>query len=181
MADRVKIDAIDAKILKILLSESRTSFTDIAKECKITVTAVTMRYKQLWKKEIINGEKMLINPHCLGYRHIVDLGIITSVENEKEVAKLLESKPYIAGLIGPFGNYNFFGKVALRDLNKLHEIIEDLESNSIIKHVDALIWAEAVNIEFPQNLIIKQLEGNDSPISRNPNLTNLDKAVITNR
>ena len=178
MADRVKIDAIDAKILKILLSESRTSFTDIAKECKITVTAVTMRYKQLWKKEIINGEKMLINPHCLGYRHIVDLGIITSVENEKEVAKLLESKPYIAGLIGPFGNYNFFGKVALRDLNKLHEIIEDLESNSIIKHVDALIWAEAVNIEFPQNLIIKQLEGNDSPISRNPNLTNLDKPSL---
>ena len=114
MADRVKIDAIDAKILKILLSESRTSFTDIAKECKITVTAVTMRYKQLWKKEIINGEKMLINPHCLGYRHIVDLGIITSVENEKEVAKLLESKPYIAGLIGPFGNYNFLWKSSLK-------------------------------------------------------------------
>ena len=61
-------------------------------------------------------------------------------------------------MIGPFGKYTFFGKTALRNLNKLHDIIEDLESNSNIKHVDALIWAEAVNIEYPQNLIIKPLE-----------------------
>ncbi len=178
MADQVKIDEIDAKILKILLSESRTSFTDISKECKITVTAIRMRYKQLWEKEVINGEKMLVNPHCLGYRHIVDLGITTTVENETEAAKLLENKPYIAGLVGPFGNYSFFGKVALRDLNKLHEIIEDLESNHIIKHVDALIWAEAVNLEFPQNLIIKPLDKDNFRSNRKSLLTDLDRPAI---
>ena len=116
-----------------------------------------MRYKRLWRDGVINGEKMLVNPHCLGYRHIVDLGIINAVEDEKEVAKFLESKPYIAELVGPFGKYNFLGKVALKDLNNLQEIIEELESNRNIKHVDALIWAEAVNIEYPQNLIIKPL------------------------
>ena len=151
----IKIDEIDAKIIKILLLESRTSFTAISKECKITVTAVRMRYKRLWKDGIINGEKMLVNPHALGYPHIADLGMITTVENEQEVRKFLESKPYIGELVGPLGHYNFWGKVALRDLNKLHELIEDLESNSNIKHVDALIWAEAVNIEYPQNLVIK--------------------------
>ena len=93
----------NAKILKILLSESRTRFVDIAKECKITVTAVRMRYKRLWRDGVINGEKMLVNPHCLGYRHIVDLGIINAVEDEKEAAKFLESKPYISGLVDPFG------------------------------------------------------------------------------
>jgi len=55
----VKIDEIDAKILKILLSESRTSFTAIAEECKITVTAVRMRYKRLWRDGVINGKKCL--------------------------------------------------------------------------------------------------------------------------
>jgi Lrp/AsnC family transcriptional regulator for asnA, asnC and gidA len=179
LGNRIKIDDIDAKILKILLSESRTSFTDIAKECKLTVTAVRMRYKQLWKKDIINGEKMIINPHCLGYRHIADICITTAIENEKEVAKLLESKQYIAGLIGPFGHYNFIGKVALRDLNKLHEIIEDLESNRFIKHVDALIWAEAINIEFPQNLIIKPLSReNERKSNHRSALTNLDQVPL---
>jgi DNA-binding Lrp family transcriptional regulator len=177
--DWIKIDEIDAKILKILLSESRTSFTAIAKECKMTVSAVRMRYKRLWKKGVINGEKMLVNPHCLGYRHIVDLGIITAIENEKEVAKFVESKPYISELVSPFGKYNFDGKVALKDLNKLHEMIEDLESNPNIKHVDALIWAEAVNIEYPQNLIIKPLDReNEQKNNHRPALTNLDQAPL---
>ncbi len=176
---QVKIDKIDAEILKILLSESRTSFTDIAKECKITVTAVRMRYKRLWKDGVINGEKMLVNPHCLGYRHIVDLGITTKVEDENEVAKFLESKEYISALTGPLGKYNFLGKVALRNLNLLHDIISDLESNQKIKHVDKLIWAEAVNLEFPQNLVIKPAVQESNPHSdRKFTLTNLDQPSI---
>ena len=179
MGDPTKIDEIDGKILKMLLFESRTSFTDIAKECKITVTAVSMRYKGLWKNAVINGEKMLVNPHCLGYRHIVDLNIINAVEDDTEVAKFLESKPYISALVSPSGKYNFSGKVALRDLNKLHEIIENLESNHKIKHVDALIWAEAVNIEYPQNLIIKSLYR--QTVQKNNHrqaLTDLDQAPL---
>ena len=85
MTCTVKVDEVDARILKILLAESRTSFTEIADECKITVAAVRMRYKHLWDEGIINGEKMLVNPHCLGFRHIVDLGIECSVKDEKEV------------------------------------------------------------------------------------------------
>ena len=138
-----------------------------------------MRYKRLWRDGVINGEKMLVNPHCLGYRHIIDLGIINAIENEKEVAKFLESKPYISELVGPLGKYNFDGKVALRHLNKLHEIIEDLESNHNIKHVDALIWAEAVNIEYPQNLIIKPLgRENEQKNNHMPALTNLDQTPL---
>ncbi len=179
LVDRIKIDEIDAKILKMLLCESRTRFTDIAKECKITVTAVRMRYKRLWRDGVINGEKMLVNPHALGYRHIIELGIISAIENEKEVAKFLESKPYISELISPLGKYNFDGKVALRHLNKLHEIIEDLESNHNIKHVEALIWAEAVNVEYPQNLIIKPLcRENKQKNNHMPPLTNLDKTPL---
>ena len=83
MAGQVKIDEIDAKILRLLLLESRTSFTDIADECEITVTAVRMRYKNLWKQGVINGEVMLVNPHSLGYQHIVDLCITNAIEDEK--------------------------------------------------------------------------------------------------
>jgi DNA-binding Lrp family transcriptional regulator len=69
---------------KIFFLFSRISFTDISKECKITVGAVRMRYKRLCRKGAINGEFPLINPHCLGYRHIVDLGSITETADKKE-------------------------------------------------------------------------------------------------
>ena len=154
MNEQAKIDRTDAKILRRLLSESRTSFTDIAAECGITVAAVRMRYKKLWKDGIINGEKMLVNPHCLGYPYIVDLGIVTDVANEKKVAFFLESKNYMSQITGRQGKYAFYSKVALQDLNKLHQITEDLEENPLIKKVDALIWSEAAYIEYPENLII---------------------------
>lgn len=151
----------------------------MADECKITVGAVRMRYKRLCREGVINGEVMLVNPHCLGYRHIIDLGIITDTKNEKEVAKYLDSRPYISQVVNHLGKYSFYGKVALRDLNKLSGIIEDLESNHKIKHVDALIWAEAVNIEFPQNLIIKPLKNeNGDKNNPRPALTNLDQAPL---
>jgi Lrp/AsnC family transcriptional regulator for asnA, asnC and gidA len=179
LANRVKIDEIDAKILRMLMLESRTSFTDIASACKITVTAVRMRYKHLINEGIINGEVMLVNPHCLGYQHIVDLCITCAIKDEKEVTKFLETKPYIAGLVGPWDNYNFFGKVALRDLNKLHDIIEEFEANPYIKHVDALIWAKAAYLEYPQNLVIKPSEENSSIEAKSTLIKqNLERAII---
>jgi len=171
-----KIDLTDAKILRMLLKESRTSFTEMAKECKITVGAVRMRYKRLCKDGIINGEVTLINPHCLGYRHIVDLEIVTDTENEKQVATFLETKTQISQVICHSGN--FLGKVALRDLNKLSKIIEELEVNHQIKRVNTLIWAEAVNIEFPQNLVINPLKQDIHRKIDRPALTNLDQTPI---
>ncbi len=178
MNDQVKISEIDARILKMLMVESRTSFTDIADQCEITVAAVRMRYKHLWDDGIINGEKMLVNPHCLGFRHIVDLGIECAVGDEKEVSTFLEIKPYISEVIGPRGKYNFYGKTALRDLNKLREIIEDLKTNSKIKHVESLIWEEAINIEYPENLIIKPLNSENESIYPRISLANSSKLCL---
>lgn len=176
--ETVKIDSTDAKILKILLAESRTSFTDISKECKITVGAVRMRYKRLLRQGIINGEVTIVNPHCLGYRHIIDLGIITDSENEKDVADYLKTKPYLSNMVTHIGKYTFYPKVALRDLNRLAQIIEDLESNPKIKHVDSLIWAEGVNAEYPTNLTIKPLTDDHFTKNQRPALANIGQSPI---
>jgi Lrp/AsnC family transcriptional regulator for asnA, asnC and gidA len=160
MRNTTKIDEIDAKILKTLLTEARTSFTEMAKNCKISIGAVRMRYKRLWKAGIINSEIMLVNPHSLGYKYIIDVGIITAIDSEKEVMEFLRTKPYIRHIVGPFGRYNFWTKVALHDVKNLAEILEDIESNPRIEHVDALIWTAAVNVEHVENLVIKPLTNN---------------------
>jgi Lrp/AsnC family transcriptional regulator for asnA, asnC and gidA len=166
--------------LKKLLKESRTSFTEIAKKCKISVGAVRMRYKRLWKAGIIKGEMMLVNPHSLGYKYISDLGITTAIENENEVIEFLKNKPYISHIVGPLGKYNFWAKVALHDIQKLAGILEDLESNPYIKHVDALIWVEAINIEHAENLVIKPFtsENEQNPIQKIASTTNLEETQI---
>jgi Lrp/AsnC family transcriptional regulator for asnA, asnC and gidA len=154
LQNRIKIDETDAAILKTLLKESRTSFTEIAKNCKITVGAVRMRYKRLWKTGVINGEIMQVNPNSLGYKCICDIGITAAAENEQKIIDFLKSKNYITHVFGPFGKYTIGAKVALYDTQKLAGIIADIESNSYIKHADSLIWAEAVDIDHVENLVI---------------------------
>ena len=178
MPNGKKLDEKDVKILKTLLKESRTSFTDMARDCKITVGAVRMRYKRLWKAGIITGEIMLVNPHSLGFKYIVDLGITTSLEHEKEVMEFLQKKPYIRHIIGPFGKYNFWTKVALHDVKKLAEIQQDLESNPLIERVDFLIWAEAINAEFPEKLEIKSSKGDTAECSIQTRSSTLEETKI---
>lgn len=155
MTNRKKIDQTDSKIIKILLAESRTSFTDIAKECDITIGAVRMRYKNMVKAGIINGQIMQINPQSLGYRCIADIGIITTIDNEKKITDFLKTRPYIRHIMSSFGRYNIAVKVALKDVNELTGILQDLESNTLIKRVDAMIWADSINMDHTENLVIK--------------------------
>lgn len=166
MQTRVKIDEIDSIILKTLLNESRTSFTDIAKECKISLVAVRMRYKRLWKTGMINGEIMQVNPYSLGYKSIVDIGIVTATEDEEDVLGFLENKPYILHFIKDFGKYSFGVQVALIDMQELAAILDDLASNHLIKQVESMIWAEAINIDHPENLIIKPFADKKNAIGR---------------
>ena len=76
----------------MLLNDSRTSFTEIAKECKISVSGARMRYNRLKKLGIINGEIMQVNPYSLGYTCVGNIGVKTSAENEKAVMEFLKEK-----------------------------------------------------------------------------------------
>jgi DNA-binding Lrp family transcriptional regulator len=152
------IDIIDAKILKILLKESRTSFTEIAKTCKISVCAVRMRYNRLKKAGIINGEFIHINPKFWGYEYTIDIRVQTSLSDEEEVVKLLNNKPRSASAyIVAAGNFGdaVMGLALLSKLEKLRSLIEEVEANPKVKHVEALVWAKSQDIFHPENLIIK--------------------------
>jgi Lrp/AsnC family transcriptional regulator, regulator for asnA, asnC and gidA len=174
-----RIDATDVQILKILLEESRTSFTKISKECNITVAAVRKRYKRLWKAGIINGEMMQLNPYSLGYKCVTDIGIMTAIENEREIFDFLLTMPFIVG-IHPrgFGKYNMGATIALRDIEKLSGVIERLESNPYIKRVDTLIWAETKNIDHGENIVIQPTKGQYEPTTKQRNqLTTQDQVA----
>ncbi|MCW4019100.1 MAG: Lrp/AsnC family transcriptional regulator [Candidatus Bathyarchaeota archaeon] len=156
MENRKKIDEIDATILKILLKESRTSFTQLSKVCNISVCAVRMRFNRLKKAGIIVGEQMYMNPKFWGYEAVADVGIETAIGYEKEVKQFLQNKRYIT-LVGPFGRYNCFCLILLPTIGKLGRLLQEIEANPHIKLTEAFIWAEDQNIDHAENLIIEQL------------------------
>jgi len=153
------IDGIDAEILKTLLMESRTSFTEIAKNCKITVGAVRARYKRLWKTGIIKGEIMLVNPFSLGYEYISLIRIRTTKADEEKAIESLKRNNQTKLLGRKFENYNIHFHVALHTIEELSKIQRDLEANPLIKHSDFSIWSDTITPEKPENLLGKPFSG----------------------
>jgi DNA-binding Lrp family transcriptional regulator len=139
------------------MQESRTSFTEIAKECKISVCAARTRYNLLKKSGVIKSEIMQVNPYALGYKCVCDIGITTAVGKETEVIKDLRSKPRVGNALGPWGKFNIKAMVALHSIDELTGILQELESDPRIKTVDTLIWAEAIDMDHPENLVINNL------------------------
>jgi Lrp/AsnC family transcriptional regulator for asnA, asnC and gidA len=175
MPDLPKIDSIDIIILKALLEESRTSFTKLAKDCEITVAAVRKRYKRLWNDGVINGEIMQVNPACLGYNLVADIGIISAIENEKNISEFLLTLPSVI-TIHPrgFGKYNLGVTVALTSVEMLSGLAERIEKNPLVNHVDTLVWVEASNIDYTKNLVIKPTKGKIKQLKKKPPLETID-------
>jgi Lrp/AsnC family transcriptional regulator for asnA, asnC and gidA len=176
------IDETDAKILKTLLKESRTSLTDIAQDCGISIAAVRKRYNRLLRDGIVNGEIMQISPRSLGYKCIVNIGVITAREDEGKVIEFLRSKPYTrAAFVNVFERANIAAIISLREFEELPEAIRDMEANPLIKHQSACVWNKTTGLDYPENLV---LTPSNNSISEEPspirNTASLEKAKIDN-
>jgi Lrp/AsnC family transcriptional regulator for asnA, asnC and gidA len=168
---QVAIDEVDAIILSNLLRESRTSFSKIAEECKITVTSVTNRYRRLHKEGIIKGEIMQVNPHSLGYHCVTLIGIISQKHKETDLLNYFEKggNNFNSVKFGPVTKYVKFGTfakyiattgIALKNVGELATVQRSLESNRLIKRADVFISSlEIVTPDHPENLIVSPCSG----------------------
>jgi len=155
LPSRTTIDVTDAKILKTLFKESRTSFTEMAKDCKISVNAVRKRYKRLWKTGIINGEITQVNPASLGYKCIVTVWVTTAVADESKTIEFLRSKPYSCKVFrNVFERANLATIISLHEFEELAKTMRDIEANPLIKHTNAFIWSKASGMDHPENLVL---------------------------
>lgn len=159
-----KIDTVDAKILKTLLRDSRTSFTQISKDCKISVTAVRRRYDRLKKAGIITGELVEVNLRSFGIENIVEIGIKASVDNEENVREFLKKNRHIiAAELGTetFGKYNIVALAVLPKMADLTTVIKEVASNPDVKGVETLVWTDSTGTMFMENLEITPFVSKD--------------------
>ena len=65
-----KLDDVDRKILDILIDNTRTPFTDIAKRLLISAGTVHVRVKKMEDTGIIKGSSLTLDYKMLGYNFI---------------------------------------------------------------------------------------------------------------
>ncbi len=149
-----QIDAVDAKILKSLLINARTSFSEIAKECGMSTNAIRMRFKQLKKNGIVNGSMVQINPKKFGYNCVALLLIKAEANSENAVYEFVCKIPNVVSCFRPISRYNVQSLVASKNVDELSNIIEHIHSHPKVIVVKQAIWVDVIKMEHPENLLI---------------------------
>lgn len=121
------MDAIDAKILKILQKDARTPLKQIAQEVFLTSPAVSSRIERLQKEGYITGYQAMVDSIKLGY-HIkayISLEIVPS--QKPEVYPILRNHPNVLECDCVTGNYSVLIKVVFPSTMELDTFIGELQ------------------------------------------------------
>jgi len=87
---RFRLDEVDHQILDILIDNTRTPFTDIAKKLSISAGTVHVRVKKMEEAGIITGSSLTLDYNKLGYAFI-SFSLLNAGAKKENVAGLFVS------------------------------------------------------------------------------------------
>lgn len=148
MGARYYLDEIDKKILTSLTKNTRTPFTEIAKNIQCSTGTIHVRDKKLEDAGIITGTTLKINYEALDYHLISFIGIISISNNTKNVKNELIKISNIVQLYITTGKYNLFCKIIAKDPNNIQDIIYKIgKIQGVISTETFLSLEETINDE----------------------------------
>lgn len=140
---KVKLDEIDHQILDLLIDNTRTPFTDIAKKLLISAGTVHVRVKKMEDAGIIKGSSLTLDYVQLGYSFIAYVGIfLEKTHQTKFVLERLEQIPYVTVAHITTGKFNIFCKIRARDTNHAKNIIFRIDDIDGISRTETMISLE---------------------------------------
>ncbi|WP_340073825.1 Lrp/AsnC family transcriptional regulator [Leptobacterium sp. I13] len=140
---KFKLDEIDHQILDMLIDNTRTPFTDIAKKLLISAGTVHVRVKKMEDAGIIKGSSLTLDYEKLGYSFIAYVGIfLEKTYQTKFVLERLREIPYITVAHITTGKFNIFCKARAKDTQHAKEIIFKIDDIDGVTRTETMISLE---------------------------------------
>ena len=138
-----KIDDIDRKILDILIDNTRTPFTEIAKRLLISAGTVHVRVKKLEDSGIIKGSSLNLDYNLLGYSFIAYIGVLADRSGQTyEILDSLKKIPNVTVAHLMTGKFNIFCKIRAKSTLHAKDIIMEMERIDGISRLESMISLE---------------------------------------
>ena len=140
---KIKLDEIDHQILDLLIDNTRTAFTDIAKKLLISAGTVHVRVKKMEDAGIIKGSSLTLDYKKLGYTFIAYIGIfLEKTHQTKLVLHRLEAIPFVTVAHITTGKFNIFCKVRAKSTDHAKEIIFLIDDVEGVSRTETMISLE---------------------------------------
>ena len=140
---KFKLDDIDHKILDLLIDNSRTPFTDIAKKLLISAGTVHVRVKKMEEFGLIKGSSLSLDYRKLGYTFIAYIGIfLEKTHLTNFVLEKLNSIPFVTVAHITTGRFNIFCKVRSKNTTHAKDIIFMIDDIEGVSRTETMISLE---------------------------------------
>ncbi|WP_172914148.1 Lrp/AsnC family transcriptional regulator [Capnocytophaga canis] len=142
---RFKLDEIDHQILDMLIENTRTPFTDIAKKLDISAGTVHVRVRKMEETGLIKGSTLTVDYDRLGYTFVSYIGIYLEKNHQTQfVLERLEKIPYVTVAHVTTGKYNLFCKIRTKDPKHTKEVIYMIDEIEGVARTESMISLEEV-------------------------------------
>jgi len=140
---KFKLDDTDHSILDMLIENTRTPFTDIAKKLKISAGTVHVRVKKMEEAGIITGSSLRIDYKKLGYSFIAYVGIFLHKTSQTQfVLERINEIPYVTVAHVTTGKFNIFCKIRAKDTTQAKNIIYQIDDIEGVTRTETMISLE---------------------------------------
>ena len=117
------MDDRDKKIIEILRKNSRTPYTEIAKELKVTEATIRKRIAELERMGVIKKYTVELDPKKMGYESVTILGLDAEPKYLLEVAKKLTEMEEVQWVATSTGDHMIMCEVWAHDGEELLELL----------------------------------------------------------
>lgn len=143
-----KIDALDKRILNIIMCNARIPSKDVAVQCGVSRAAIHQRIQRLIDMKVITGSGYTVNPNLLGFNTCTYIGVsLEKGSMYREAVQQLENIPEVVECHFTTGPYSLLIKLYARDNQHLMELLNDK-----IQHIPGVTETETlISLEQSMN------------------------------
>lgn len=140
---KFKLDDTDHQILDMLIENTRTPFTDIAKKLQISAGTVHVRVKKMEEAGIITGSSLTLDYKKLGYSFIAYVGVFLHKTSQTQfVLERINEIPHVTVAHVTTGKFNIFCKIRAKDTSHAKEIIYKIDDIEGVTRTETMISLE---------------------------------------
>lgn len=140
---KYKLDDTDHHILDMLIENTRTPFTDIAKKLQISAGTVHVRVKKMEEAGIITGSSLTVDYKKLGYSFIAYVGVFLQKTSQTQfVLERINEIPFVTVAHVTTGKFNIFCKIRAQDTSHAKEIIYRIDDIEGVTRTETMISLE---------------------------------------
>lgn len=142
-----RLDALDKKILELVIADARIPFLEVARACNVSGAAIHQRIQKLTSIGILKGSQFNIDPEKIGYETCAFIGLyLKDPEKFDDVVEELRKIPEVVECHYTTGGYDMFIKLYAYNNHHLLNVIHDkLQPLGLSRSETIISFNEAIN------------------------------------